>query len=114
MGSKPSYPTQSTAKSKDQRLLTLLQAISLDVAQAETISGAYADVLTHICHFMDWPLAHVYVWSEAANALVSSRIWYMADASTIVPFPLQPLHHLGKGPSQHLSRSTVSATLRDS
>jgi PAS domain S-box-containing protein len=70
----------------DQQLLTLLQKISLVVAQAETIGAAFADVLAHICRFMDWPLGHVYLWSEAANALVSSHIWFMADASTIAPF----------------------------
>ena len=70
----------------NQRRLALLQSISLSVAQAETVEKAFADVLEHICHFMQWPLGHIYVWSEAADALVSSRIWFMADASTIAPF----------------------------
>lgn len=82
--STPNPPDDFT--SKEQRLLTLLQNISLAVAKDETIETAFSDVLTHICQFMNWPLGHVYVWSQAANALVSSRIWYMADASTIVPF----------------------------
>ncbi len=78
--------TQSHSKTSEQRLLSLLQTISLAVAQADTVSAAFADVLAHICRFMRWPLGHVYVWSEAANALVSSHIWYMDDASTIAPF----------------------------
>ena len=83
---KKSHQPQASAGDRHQRLLTLLQEISLAVAQSETINNAFSEVLTYICHFMNWPLAHVYIWSEAANALVSSHIWYMADASTIVPF----------------------------
>ncbi len=86
MGQDINHQSQTISDDRNQRLLTLLQEISLAVAQAETINNAFAAVLTHVCHFMNWPLAHVYIWSEAANALVSSRIWYMADASTIVPF----------------------------
>ncbi|MCA9872054.1 MAG: GAF domain-containing protein, partial [Anaerolineales bacterium] len=69
-----------------QRLLTLLQKISLAVDRASSIDEAFAEVLAAICRFMDWPLGHVYVWSEEADALVSSRVWYTADASTIAPF----------------------------
>lgn len=69
-----------------QRLLKLLQDISLAVDQSEKTEDAFAEVLAHICRFMEWPLGHVYIWSEAANALVSSRIWHMADESTINPF----------------------------
>jgi hypothetical protein len=65
---------------------TLLQNISLAVAKDESIEAAFSDVLTFICQFMGWPLGHVYIWSPAVNALVSSRIWYTADASAILPF----------------------------
>ena len=78
--------TQPVSANNDQRMLKLLQNISLAVAQAETINDAFKNVLNHICRFMAWPLGHVYIWSEAANALVSSHIWYTEDASTILPF----------------------------
>lgn len=74
------------SQSNKQRLLKLLQDISLAVDQAENIADAFAEVLAHICRFMEWPLGHVYIWSEAANTLVSSRIWYMVDESTFTPF----------------------------
>ncbi|MFO7681538.1 MAG: GAF domain-containing protein [Chloroflexota bacterium] len=68
------------------RLVQLLQDISLTVDQAETITAAFNTVLARICRFMDWPLGHVYVWSEATDKLVSSRIWYMADPYIFLPF----------------------------
>lgn len=71
---------------REIQLLDLLQEISLAVARATTTNEAFTAVLGRICRFMEWPLGHVYIWSEAVNALVSSRIWYMADASTIAPF----------------------------
>lgn len=67
-------------------LLALLQQISLAVAEANTVNSAFKAVLGHICRFMKWPLGHVYIWSEAANALISSRIWYTVDANLNVPF----------------------------
>ncbi len=73
---------------KAKRKLALLEKISLVVAEAEAINVAFERVLGHICTFMGWPLGHVYIWSEVDDALVSSRIWYMADASTIAPFRL--------------------------
>lgn len=75
-----------SADSREQRLLELLQNLSLAVAKDESIRAAFSDALTYICQFMGWPLGHVYIWSQAAQALVSSHIWYMADASAIVPF----------------------------
>lgn len=60
------------------KLLTLLQKISLATAQAQEIDQAFFSVLSEICGFMDWPLGHAYVWSEADEALVSSGIWYVA------------------------------------
>lgn len=72
--------------SREQRLLELLQNLSLAVAKDESIKAAFGDALTYICQFMGWPLGHVYIWSQAAQALVSSHIWYMDDASAIVPF----------------------------
>ncbi|MDX1413321.1 MAG: GAF domain-containing protein [Candidatus Promineifilaceae bacterium] len=71
---------------EEKKLLNLLQDISYAVAKADGVGEAYREVLTHICRFMGWPLAHVYIWSEAEDALVSSHIWFMADASTITPF----------------------------
>jgi PAS domain S-box-containing protein len=73
-------------KISHKRLLNLLQQISLAVDQAETTDKAFAEVLGHICRFMGWPMGHVYVWSEAANALVSSRIWYLEDPAAMAPF----------------------------
>lgn len=73
-------------QSDKHRLMLLLQDISLAVNQVESIDAAFADVLAYICRFMDWPLGHVYVWSEASDELVSSRIWYMADPLTFFPF----------------------------
>ncbi len=78
--------TPLARQNNDQRLLALLQALSLDVAQAETMDDAFSAVLGHICRFMDWPLGHLYLWSETVDAFVSSRVWYMEDASTIQPF----------------------------
>lgn len=74
------YPT------KDRQMLALLQQISLAVAEADTINIAFQEVLAHICRFMNWPLGHIYVWSEAVQALVSSRIWYTVDVDLNVPF----------------------------
>jgi PAS domain S-box-containing protein len=71
--------------SSDQKLLALLQKISLAVAQAESTRDAFAVILADICRYMGWPLGHVYIWSQAENALVSSRIWYMDGESTIAP-----------------------------
>lgn len=82
----PGSNSHNTNNSREHRLLTLLQNISLAVAKDESIEAAFHDVLTYICQFMDWPLGHVYIWSQAANALVSSHIWYTADASAILPF----------------------------
>jgi PAS domain S-box-containing protein len=70
----------------DHKKLALLQAISLTIAKADSIDSAFEQVLGHICRFMGWPLGHVYIWSEDAQALVSSRVWFMEDASTIAPF----------------------------
>lgn len=70
----------------NQNNLALLQAISLTIAEADSIKTAYEQVLGHICRFMGWPLGHVYIWSENAKALVSSGVWFMEDASTIAPF----------------------------
>lgn len=71
---------------KEHQMLALLQQISLAVAEADTINTAYREVLAHICRFMDWPLGHIYVWSGAVQALVSSRVWYTVDAALNVPF----------------------------
>ncbi len=82
-------PTQTKSKSlqlyrdREQSLLILLQKISLVVARSDSTDQAFRDVLAHICRFMDWPLGHVYIWSEAVDALVSSRIWYMVDNAAI-------------------------------
>ncbi|MBK8901622.1 MAG: GAF domain-containing protein [Anaerolineaceae bacterium] len=81
-----SFNSADSVKNREQRLLALLQNISLAVAKDDSIEAAFKDVLTYICRFMDWPLGHVYIWSPAAHALVSSRIWYTADASAILPF----------------------------
>lgn len=72
--------------SGEQKLLALLQKISLSVAEADSAETAFAEVLAAVCLYMRWPLGHVYVWSEAAGALVSSRIWYMDEESTKLPF----------------------------
>lgn len=72
----------------ENQKLNLLQDISLTLAKVNSMEFAFEEVLGHICRFMGWPLGHIYVWSETADALVSSRVWYMADASTIAPFRL--------------------------
>ena len=77
---KPNHQTSAL------RLLTLLQEISLAVSEANETRTAFTNVLAHICRFMKWPLAHVYIWSEGANALVSSNIWYMVDERSMTPF----------------------------
>lgn len=86
MPSDTTPPFQPDMNNREQRLLALLQNISLAVARDSTIEAAFRDVLNFICQFMDWPLGHVYIWSQAAQALVSSHIWYTADASAILPF----------------------------
>ena len=63
----------------EEKLLDLLQQISLSTAKAESTSGAYRAILEHICKFMDWPLGHVFVWSEEREVFSSSGIWYVAD-----------------------------------
>ncbi|MAT98312.1 MAG: hypothetical protein CL608_14300 [Anaerolineaceae bacterium] len=116
MGIDTNHQPQTNANNRNQRLLTLLQEISLAVAQSETIDSAFAEVLSHICRFMDWPLAHVYIWSEAANALVSSRIWYMADASTIAPFrelSEATQFHRGEGTLGYVWETGESITILD-
>lgn len=91
-------PIKKTDSTHEHELLKLLQKISLAVAEANSIDDAFDQVLGQICRFMGWPLGHVYVWSEAADALVSSRIWYMADASTIAPFrELSEATHFRRG-----------------
>jgi PAS domain S-box-containing protein len=62
-----------------QKLLDLLQQISLAVAKAETSDIAFQQVLALICEYMAWPLGHLYVWSEETETLVSSGIWFGAD-----------------------------------
>lgn len=57
----------------------LLKDLSIAVAQAETTSAAFQEALRLICEFMEWPLGHVYFWSEPAEAFQSSRIWYVRD-----------------------------------
>ncbi|MBE2198908.1 MAG: GAF domain-containing protein [Anaerolinea sp.] len=80
-------PSETIAPQSDTHpLVLLLQDISLAVNQAESVDTAFTDVLAYICRFMRWPLGHVYVWSEAADELVSSRIWYMADPVVFFPF----------------------------
>jgi PAS domain S-box-containing protein len=80
-------PSEAIAPQSDKhRLVLLLQDISLAVNQEESVDAAFADVLAYICRFMRWPLGHVYVWSEAADELVSSRIWYTADPVVFSPF----------------------------
>lgn len=76
----------SDDQSYEQQILHLLQQISLTIAQAETLDGAFAGVLAAICRFMGWPLGHVYIWSEASDTLISGGIWYTADAAAAAPF----------------------------
>lgn len=79
---------QPDGQSYEQQILHLLQQISLTIAQAETLDGAFAGVLAAICRFMGWPLGHVYLWSEASDTLVSGGVWYtaVAHATTTAPF----------------------------
>ena len=93
-------PTPTVTLSTKQRLVLLLQDISQAVDHAKTIEAAFDQVLTQICRFMDWPLGHVLVLSDAADVLVSSRIWYSEDPLAFVPFrqlsESMQFHH-GKG-----------------
>lgn len=73
-------------KATHGRLLTLLQDISLGVDQAQSAESAFAVVLTRLCQYMDWPLGHAYIWSEATGKMVSSRVWYMEDAAAMARF----------------------------
>jgi PAS domain S-box-containing protein len=68
------------------RLLTLLQNISLGVDAADMAEQAFQVALTELCRFMNWPLGHVFLWSEAEGKLVSSRIWYVTDPAAMLPF----------------------------
>ena len=80
-------PNQSQAeKTKVPQLLTLLQDVMLVLEDARTAEAAFTYALAHICRFMNWPLAHVYIWSDAANALVSSKVWYEAHAGDFDSF----------------------------
>lgn len=74
------------ASSRTQRLLVLLHEISQAVDQAETAKIAFSEVLSRTCVFMGWPLAHAYIWSDAAGALISSPIWYMEDPDRYAEF----------------------------
>jgi PAS domain S-box-containing protein len=85
MAKEPRQSHQSTPKSNEQQLLTLLQEISLAVAQADNIDTAFADVLAYICRFAGWPIGHIYLWSEVAHAFVSSRIWYTENPAANEP-----------------------------
>jgi PAS domain S-box-containing protein len=69
-----------------RKLLSLLRKVSLAIGEAETSEIAFQQVLTHICEFMEWPLGHVYVWSDSAQSLVSSGIWYVAEGYHFKPF----------------------------
>ena len=80
-------PNQSQAeKTKVPQLLTLLQDVMLVLEDARTAEAAFTYALAHICRFMNWPLAHVYIWSDAANAFVSSKVWYEAHAGDFDSF----------------------------
>lgn len=81
----------SADQSYEQQILHLLQQISLTIAQAETLDGAFAGVLAAICRFMGWPLGHVYIWSEASDTLVSSGVWYTAVAHAAATAPFRAL-----------------------
>lgn len=79
-------PSDLSETTTQGRLLTLLQDISLGVDQAQSAESAFAVVLTQLCRFMDWPLGHVYVWSDAAGRLVSSRVWYIEAPAALESF----------------------------
>jgi PAS domain S-box-containing protein len=74
------------AQEQEQKLLSLLQNISLSAIEATTSDYAFRQILAHICEYMNWPLGHVYIWSDGNQALVSSGIWYMSDADSFKAF----------------------------
>ncbi|MFN2137936.1 MAG: GAF domain-containing protein [Candidatus Promineifilaceae bacterium] len=72
-------PALAPAAEREKKMLDLLQAISLSVAEAKTSEYAFRQVLSYICDFMDWPLGHVYIWSDTQKVLISSGIWFVAE-----------------------------------
>ncbi|MBX3057030.1 MAG: GAF domain-containing protein [Anaerolineae bacterium] len=82
---------QPDGQSYEQQILHLLQQISLIIAQADSLDGAFAGVLAAICRFMGWPLGHAYLWSEASDTLVSSGVWYTAVAHAAATAPFRAL-----------------------
>lgn len=76
----------SPSASTPNRLLKLLQDLSLAVQAAPNTEVALADVLALIGRFMGWPLGHAFIWSEAEDMLVSSGVWYTAEADTLRAF----------------------------
>ncbi|MCA9916637.1 MAG: GAF domain-containing protein [Anaerolineales bacterium] len=82
-----SLPGQNLPENKDvPQLLSLLQNVMLALEEASAPELAFTYALAHICQFMDWPLAHAYIWSQAANAFVSSKVWYADDADAYTAF----------------------------
>jgi signal transduction histidine kinase len=71
--------TRLSIGAPQQKLLDLLQEISLSAVKAETSTAAFHSILKQICEFMAWPLGHVYMWSEETGVLNSSGIWFVGD-----------------------------------
>lgn len=79
-------PQNLRENSNVPQLLALLQDIMLALEEARTPEVAFSYALSHICRFMNWPLAHLYIWSDVAQAFVSGNVWYAANAEAFASF----------------------------
>lgn len=57
----------------------LLQKITLSANSAKSGQEALKQCLELVCRHMAWPVGHVYMYENAARALVPSNVWHLDD-----------------------------------
>jgi len=69
------------------RLVQLLQDVTIEANQAETIAQAMQTALDLICNYTDWPLGHVFYRSTSAkDQLFPTQIWSVKDTTRFTNF----------------------------
>lgn len=116
MTEQASEPTPATEQQDRNDTFHFLAEISIAVAQAKNTQDAFQQILRLICEFMEWPLGHVYLWSEAAQTFQSSRIWYVRDEAsyqTFRDFSERSRFGLGEGTVGRVANDRIPMRLLD-
>lgn len=68
---------QTKSLELEKKKISLLKNIASIANEAKTLRDVMHSALSLICKYMDWPLGHAYLVKPDADALYTSKIWFI-------------------------------------